>query len=185
MRKDQLEIILETFIKNRFDPKNETEIPTSSGNYILCLRTQCNLPSRRILPTFKLLDDHRVIYTGVASGSLHDRDYKQHFTGNNAGRSTLRKSLGVLFGYKQIARDRDPNSRKTKFSATDERKLSEWMKENLILYFLPTTNYEKLEPILIDHFNPPLNLKGNHNRINQEFRRRLSDLRGKKSENNF
>jgi hypothetical protein len=112
------------------------------------------------------------------SSSLRSRDYRQHFKGNNAGRSTLRKSLGVLFGYKKIPRDIDPNTGKTKFSDADESKLSEWMLKNLIMFFLPNKDHDSLELGLIRHFNPPLNLKDNHGLVNGNYRRFLSSLRG-------
>lgn len=170
---------IENFKTNRFDPKadNEILIANSPGNYILCLRKNSKLPSVSIAPVFFTFEGLQVIYTGIAGGSLRTRDFRQHFKGNNAGRSTLRKSLGVLFGYKQIPRDSDPTTGKTKFAAADELKLSEWMRDNLIMFFLPTFDFNSIEIELINHFNPPLNLKDNSNIVNSEFRRLLSSLR--------
>lgn len=174
-----LEFILNNFKANRFDPITDSEamIPDSSGNYILCLRKNSKLPKTSALPTLTDFEGLQVIYTGIAGNSLRTRDYRQHFKGNNAGRSTLRKSLGVLFGYKQIPRDSDVNSGKTKFIEKDEKELTEWMHSNLIMYFLPTVDFNRIEIELINHFNPPLNLKDNHNHINIEFRQLLSNLR--------
>ena len=107
-------------------------------------------------------------------------DYKQHFTGNNAGSSRLRKSLGSLFEYPKIARDKDPNTGNTKFNEIDEKQLSEWMKSNLVLFFLSNMNPYKLEDELIKKFNPPLNLSKNKNTVNLEFRKKLSELRRKR-----
>lgn len=174
---------LDNFKVNRFDPKadSETIIANSSGNYILCLKKNSKLPTRSIKPILTNFEGLQVIYTGIAGSSLRTRDFRQHFKGNNAGRSTLRKSLGVLFGYKQIPRDSDPNTGKTKFGNADELKLSEWMCNNLIMFFLPTSDYDSIEIELINHFNPPLNLKDNSNIINADFRRLLSSLRAKKN----
>lgn len=174
--------ILKILKQNRFDPKMDSEriIADSSGNYILCLRTNSKLPIVEVKPTLTIFDGLQVIYTGIAGGSLRSRDYRQHFKGNNAGRSTLRKSLGVLFVYKQIPRDSDSSTGKTKFGNTDEEKLTEWMCSNLIMYFLPTSKFDSIEIQLINHFNPPLNLKDNHNSINADFRQLLSSLRSKK-----
>nr|WP_315145276.1 hypothetical protein [uncultured Flavobacterium sp.] len=171
-----------TFKINRFDPRTDSEtiIANSSGNYILCLKKNSNLPKVSIKPILTSFEGLQVIYTGIAGSSLRTRDFRQHFKGNNAGRSTLRKSLGVLFGYKQIPRDRDPTTGKTKFNIEDELKLSEWMSDNLIMYFLPTSDFNNIEIELINHFNPPLNLKDNSNIINFDFRRLLSSLRAKK-----
>jgi|SRR6185312_3102790 len=174
---------LDNFRINRFDPKtdNETIITNSPGNYILCLRKNSKLPPVSIKPILTSFEGLQVIYTGIASGSLRTRDFRQHFKGNNAGRSTLRKSLGVLFGCRQIPRDSDPNTGKTKFSNADEVKLSEWMCNNLIMFFLPTSHFDSIEIELINYFNPPLNLKDNNNIINSEFRLLLLSLRAKKN----
>lgn len=174
---------LDIFKVNRFDPKTDSEtiIADSPGNYILCLKRNSKLPTVSIKPILTNFEGLQVIYTGIASGSLRTRDFRQHFKGNNAGRSTLRKSLGVLFGYKQIPRDSDLTTGKTKFNNADEQKLSEWMCDNLIMYFLPTLDFNSIEIELINHFNPPLNLKDNASIINIDFRRLLSSLRAKKN----
>jgi len=178
-----LDSILESFKLNCFDPQvdSETKIDNSSGNYIICLKKGSKLPTVSITPTFTTFEGLKVIYTGIAGGSLRTRDYRQHFKGNNAGRSTLRKSLGALFHYKQIPRDESPNNNKTKFNATDEQSLTEWMHTNLIMYFFPTTDFDNIELKLINNFIPPLNLKDNHNNINTDFRRLLSNLRATKN----
>ena len=175
--------ILASFRSNCFDPKLDAEIKIddSPGNYILCLRKNSKLPTVSISPTLTKFEGLNVIYTGIAGGSLRSRDFRQHFKGDNAGRSTLRKSLGVLFGYKLIPRDKDPNTGKTKFNLKDEQELSEWMLTNLIMFFLPTTDFNSIEIKLINQFNPPLNIKDNHNNINADFRRLLSTLRAKKN----
>jgi hypothetical protein len=175
--------VLESFKLNRFDPKvdSENKVANSSGNYIICLRRNSKLPSVSITPIMTTFEGLNVIYTGIASLSLRTRDYRQHFKGNNAGRSTLRKSLGALFGYNQIARDINSDSNKTKFNNYDEEKLTEWMHSNLLMFFLPTVDYNAIELSLINLFNPPLNLKDNHNTINAGYRRLLSRLRTSKS----
>ena len=177
-----LKSIVKSFKINRFDPSTDNEIiiSNSSVNYIFCLKKNSTLPTVAIKPILTNFEGLEVIYTGLASGSLRSRDFRQHFKGNNAGRSTLRKSLGVLFGYKQIPRDSDPTTGKTKFNFEDEQKLSEWMCNNLVMYFLPTPDFKAIEIELINQFNPPLNLKDNRNIINFDYRRLLSSLRSKK-----
>lgn len=177
-----LGFILNNFAKNCFNPKNdiETKIDDSCGNYIICLKNNCSLPELSINLELTKFDDLEVLYTGIAGRSLRNRDFKQHFKGN-AGSSTLRKSLGCLFGYKLIPRDKDPNTGKTKYSRIDEEELTKWMLSNLVMYFLPNLNYNEIESQLITHFNPPLNLKGNNNSINADFRKNLSSLRSNKN----
>ncbi len=178
---ENLSQILTKFSANRFDPMldHETKIDNSSGNYIICKRKNVDLPKNTTEIQFKKFEKLEVIYTGIAGKSLKTRDFRQHFKGNNAGRSTLRKSLGVLFGYKLIPRDKDSNTGKTKFCIEDEIKLSDWMQKNLIMYFLPNSDFNILEDKLIEYFNPPLNLSKNRNLVNLNFRKKLSELRNK------
>ena len=162
----------------QFDPKvdDADQIPDDAGNYIVCLRKSSKLPKTK--PDFitQNYQGKEVIYVGIAGKSLRKRDYKQHFNGN-AGKSTLRKSIGSLFGYQKVPRSVHKDDGKTKFTIADELKLSHWMKNNLILYFLPNNQPENLEDLLIKKFNPPLNLAKNKNPVNAEFRNLLMGLR--------
>ena len=162
-----------------FDPEKDppTRIPDSPGNYIVCLRKGARLPDIGIECHMKVFQGYQVIYTGISQKSIRKRDHRQHFTGNNAGSSTLRKSLGSMFGFKKVPRDKDPNTGKTKFSESDERKLSEWMKSNLIMYVRSYQNPKELEEELITSLHPPLNLSKNNSGVNVEFRAKISQLR--------
>lgn len=179
---DDVMVVLENLKKNRFDPQCDSKeiIPNAPGNYLLCLKSGSSLPKVEIEPGLTKFEGLSVIYTGIASKSLRKRDYQQHFVGNNAGRSTLRKSLGALFGYAQIARDKDPTTGKTKFGEADEERLSEWMRENLVMYFWANRDFAEVELRLIKRFNPPLNLDDNHNPDGADFRGLLSRLRQRK-----
>jgi hypothetical protein len=161
--------------------KNSAEqIPDNPGNYIVCLRKGAKLPDVGIEFETIPYQGLKVIYTGIAGKSLRKRDYRQHFTGNNAGSSTLRKSIGSLFGFPKIARDKNADNGKTKFNQSDEMKLSEWMMKNLLLFFKTNSYPDVLENELISTLNPPLILSKNKNFINLEFRKRLSELRQNK-----
>lgn len=164
-----------------FDPLKDdvNTVPALSGNYIFALRKNSKLPDIGIPITYTKFEDYEVIYVGLASNNLKDRDVKKHFNGN-AGSSTLRKSLGCLFGYNLIPRDSHYNSNgKTKFSAADENKLSDWIRTNLLLFYYPNKDFVNVESDLIQSLNPPLNLDKNDNAINSEFRKHLSKLRNK------
>lgn len=167
---------------NPFYPlkNSSSDIPDSPGNYLVCLKKGSDLPNIGVDCIMKKFQDHKVIYTGIAGKSLRKRDYRQHFTGNNAGSSTLRKSLGSMFGFPKIDRDKDATNGKTKFKKIDELKLSEWMASNLVLFFKTTKDPDKLEDALIKEFNPPLNLSKNRNRENQMFRNMISKLRSER-----
>ena len=139
---------LNKFIK--FDPltDDQSKIPDEKGNYLILLKENSKLPETENEITYTLFNNKKVIYTGISNNSLKKRDYRQHFKGN-AGSSTLRKSIGSMFGYKKIPRDRIDNG-KTKFSEQDEKRLSEWMKKNLELHYFANNNPEQNEKILIN-----------------------------------
>ena len=162
-----------------FDPNKHisNDIPDAPGNYVVCLKKGLKMPEIGIKCEMKTFQGLQVIYTGIAGKSLRKRDYRQHFTGNNAGDSTLRKSLGSIFGYFKIPRDKDPSTGKTKFKESDEIQLSQWMKSNLVLFFVENPNPGALEDELINDLNPPLNLARNKNFVNREFRGKLSEFR--------
>ena len=166
---------LKKFIK--FDPKkdNPNIIPNSIGNYLIVLKANSVLPNIGIECIYSEFDKKKVIYTGVSNKSLRSRDFKQHFNGN-AGNSTFRKSLGSMFGYKKIPRDKVENG-KTKFNELDENKISNWMLENLEMYFYSNINTNTLEDEIISELNPPLNLSKNKNTENIEFRQKITFLR--------
>ena len=166
------------FIK--FDPlfDNPQSIPNEKGNYLILLKDNSDLPITKNEINWKYFQNKKVVYTGISNKSLRSRDFKQHFTGT-AGNSTLRKSIGSMFGFKKIPRDKVDNG-KTKFNKDDENKLTQWMKNKLELHYFPNETPEKYEQKLIDIFNPPLNLSKNKNTINLEFRKELSQLRKNK-----
>lgn len=155
---------------------NAEFIPNLAGNYFVCLNEESDIPDIETDLQYQLYAGLRVLYVGVSKRSLRNRDFKQHFNGNNAGRSTLRKSLGSLLGYTKIARDKKPNG-KTKFHAADEEKLSTWMLNNLTLFYEANSEPLVAEDKMIIELNPPLNLSKNKNEVNRGFRKKLKELR--------
>lgn len=175
--------ILKKLSINTFDPSvdDKSVLPDSAGISLICIKNKVELPKIFDEVTFKEFEGYRVLYTGIAGrentqrNSLRKRCYRDHFASNDSSGSTLRTSLGVLLGFKLISRKSD--TRKIKFSEIDEKELTNWMKQSLIIYFAEVENpwvyYEKL----IDMFNPPLNINKNNNPINIEFREKLKRLR--------
>jgi hypothetical protein len=168
-----------------YDPlKNHySDIPDLPGNYIFLLRNDSTFPPTPEVPVFSHINVNeeplRVLYTGISTKArLRKRIYTRHL-GNNSGKSTLRKSLGRLFGFNLVPRDKNkPNDGYKKFCEEDEEKLTNWMKRSLIvLYDDSVNNYETLQNQLIVYLNPPLNIKDNHNPINLKFRKSLKRLR--------
>lgn len=165
-----------------FDPMtmDSNTLPNVAGNYVFLLRKGSQLPKVDIEPQIPEVtldgNTYQAIYTGIASKSLRKRDYRNHFVGNNASRSTLRKSIGSLFGYDLILR-KESDTKHKRFQPADEEKLTEWMMSNLLLAFVENAAPKPLEEKLIAELNPPLNLEKNHNMVNKEFRALLSKLR--------
>lgn len=148
-----------------FDPAKgqRAELPAVEGNYIVVLKAGCNIPD--VLGNFKYTEislhgvDYRVLYTGITK-DLKKRIWTNHLHGNG-GTSTLRKTLGSLFGYQKIPRDKNYQiNKKTKFGAEDEKNLTAWMERNLLFAYLANDKSKELESFLIDSLLPPLNVEG-------------------------
>ena len=184
MINDLLNHLLNHLGKNRFSPLNDNpkNLPDGPGVYIICTPSLECLPIQMGPLKYNILNGHYVIYVGIAGRptskkkSIRTRDYKNHFDGHARG-STLRKSLGVLFDLRKRQTLNEEGSTKFRFVQQDEAKLSNWMKENLLLYFFEMENPIEVEQQLIDYFNPPLNIKDNANPVNIDFRKELSGLR--------
>lgn len=165
-----------------FDPQNNarTDLPKVNGNYIVTIRDIKLFPTHGIEIITPIFRGHHVIYTGVASKSLRNRIGSQHL-GLNAGRSTLRQSIGCLMGFTQIPRDKSKlENGMVKFIEVEERALLEWIQKNLLFYYLPNSFPSELEDELIRIMNPPLNIQKNHNPVNTEIRDLIKCLRRKK-----
>lgn len=176
---------------NQFSPFNPLEnddviIADRPGLYLILLRPGSSLPDIELAYERSLINycgqPYEVIYVGISKDSLRKRDYNTHFEGNNAGKSTLRKSIGSLMGLRKTYRSAGEvgkSNPKTKFISKDEEILSDWMRNNLLLLFLPlpSSKLEIIETEMINNLNPPLNLSKNHNIANKSFRHRLSELR--------
>ena len=165
-----------------FDPMtmDSNMLPNVAGNYIFLLRKGSQLPQVDINPQIPEVtldgNTYQAIYTGIARKCLRNRDYRNHFVDNDASRSTLRKSIGSLFGYDLIPR-KEGDLKYKKFKPADEEKLTEWMMSNLLLAFVENADPKSMEDKLIAELNPHLNLEMNHNKVNAEFRALLSKLR--------
>ncbi len=162
-----------------FDPSKDSprRLPQLPGNYFVLIRDLNELPNHGYEVTCKVFNGLNVIYTGISQKNLYNRIWKNHF-GNVSGNSTLRQSLGCLFGYKQTARNGNKqDDDHIRFSPENEAMLTGWMKKNLIFFFLPYQDYSTLESALIRLFNPPLNLEGNLGVANAEFRACIQVMR--------
>ena len=168
---------------NFFDPSTDDDLklPDKKGVYLVCVRDINCLPNFMKDLTYCNIENNKVIYVGISKSKrgLRSRDYHHHFEGNNAGQSTLRKSLGVLIypGCEKIDRNKNCKRSQYKFAMCIETKLTTWMKKNLILYYRVVDNPSDDEIELIKEYSPPLNINKNYSEINLEFRKYLRKLR--------
>ncbi|MDE6793354.1 MAG: hypothetical protein K2J48_09765 [Muribaculaceae bacterium] len=174
-----------------FDPKkdDQSKIADCQGLYAILLRPGSKLPECGVTYTPCMVtymgQEYELVYVGISTKSLRKRDYQTHFNGNNAGRSTLRKSIGSLMALKKTYRSENEKSKsspKIKFVDEDEARLTKWMKDNLLLLFKADAKPKEKEKDMIAALNPPLNLKDNPNFQNKPYRDNLTKLRNDRSD---
>lgn len=177
---DKYEYCISEFKMNIFEPSKDMAelIPDKKGVYLIGVKNISQLPEQMRNVLFNRFNGREVLYIGLSGGrGLRKCDYRNHFNGT-ARNSTLRKSLGVLFGYEKVHSRNESKSTKYRFDKDSEVRLSQWMKTNLIMHYCTgIDNVEIIESMLIEAFNPPLNLSKNKNEINKEFKKYLSELR--------
>ena len=179
------QLLVDFIIKNFevFIPWNDSKdiLPRMAGNYVVLLKKETPFPTEKVdnMPAIRNIEfedkEYQLIYTGITS-ELRKRIGNNHF-GNNAGRSTLRLSLGSLMGFTKIYRDKKEQMKK--FRNADELILTEWMQKNLIVLYYANPNCDNDEENMISALNPPLNIDKNNCKENYEFRSELSYLRSK------
>lgn len=168
--------LLDNFRFNLFQPLEDdlNKLSTEKGIYILCAIDKNNLPIDMQNLDYFCYNGFPVVYVGISGKQgIRDRDYKNHFRGS-ARNSTLRKSLGVLFGYDRVYY----KDGKFKFIPEHEKELTIWMHKHLLLYYsIINKNLDAIEVNLINYFYPPLKLSKNKTLKNKNFRSYLSKLR--------
>lgn len=103
-----LKELLNKLLANTFIPTIDmpAKLPDAAGAYLICAKHTDVLPVRMKELEYSYVNGLPVIYVGIAGRptsrvkSIRKRDYRNHFNGK-ARSSTLRKSLGVLFGFEK------------------------------------------------------------------------------------
>lgn len=149
----------------------DIDVPHCCGLYCIRIIDKTKLPS----PFNQLLSDrgHNIIYIGIASTSLNSRFLNQELRAN--GHGTFFRSIGAVLGYKppKGSLREKANKRNYKFSPTDEKKIIEWINNNLVVNWVATDkDFEVIETFLLDKYRPLLNLAKNPSALVQ-----LSELR--------
>jgi len=146
-------------------------VPDNSGLYCIRIKNPENLPK----PFNNLLKarDHNIIYIGIASKSLSKRFLNQELRAN--GHGTFFRSIGAVLGYRPVKGSliNKINKRNYTFSATDEKKIIDWININLTINWVEFSGaFEIIETGIIQKHLPLLNLAKNPSALKQ-----LSDLR--------
>ena len=165
----------EQLLKRRlsWDKKPPQEI--TAAIYAFYLRERSTLPPI-------VCDETRLLYVGMTESCLEIRD---HFEHENSGFSTLRRTLGALLKsalrLKAIPRSAGPsktNVRNFRFRDSDEKKLTEWMRDHLVYSYVAVEgDVRGVERNVIAALRPPLNLTGCRNPYQSELRVRRKDCR--------
>ena len=158
-----------------YDPLVDSpeSIPEKPGSLIVVLRYMSSCPETWNL-NLREFEGQDVLFVGDTK-NLRQRIVGNHFRSNSA-LSSLRISLGCLHGMHQIPRDKTPGGVHFKFSSWDEKWLTKWMKENLLVYYTESPYYDRITKLNLLTLNPPLNLE-NTSADTEEFRTKLSVLR--------
>lgn len=116
---------------------------------------------------------HNIIYIGIASQSLQKRFLYQELRAK--GHGTFFRSIGAVLGYRpeKGSLKTKANKRNYKFKPEDEKKIINWINNNLIANWVTFDgNIESIETGIIQRYLPLLNIAKNPMALNE-----LSELR--------
>ena len=137
-------------------------------------------------PGCERISQNQLIYIGKTESSHEKRNAKTHFSSGKTGSSTLRKSIGSLLKTELNLNPIPRNNidflkrRYSHFTFDDisEKKITEWMSNNLALAFFefsaPKEKLNALESVLINELCPILNIVNNKE---NSFRHELQERR--------
>jgi len=173
-----------SLIKNLINEANfrsineiDSLVRDASGLYCIRITDVNRLPS----PFNSILKErnHNIIYIGIASQSLSKRFLNQELRAK--GHGTFFRSIGTVLGYlpPKGSLVEKKNKRNYKFSPEDEEKIIDWMNTNLVVNWVKiNANLEDIESILINKYEPLLNLSKNPAALGilSELRRECVDI---------
>jgi hypothetical protein len=157
-------------------------VPDIPGLY--CIRIK---EPKKIPPPFSTElknRNHNIVYIGVATQSLRKRMLNQELRAN--GHGTFFRSLGAILGYRppQGSLTSKKNKRNYKFNSSDERKIIDWINENLKINWVKFDNdFKAIETMLILKYKPILNISKNPYSIQQlsELRKQCVEIANRKA----
>ena len=162
--------------------KIDKSVPDNPGLYCIRIKEPKNLP----LPFSTELENrkHNIVYIGIATKSLNKRMLNQELRAN--GHGTFFRSLGAVLGYRpqQGSLSEKKNKRNYIFNSSDERKIIDWINENLKINWVNFNNdFETVESSLILKHKPILNISKNPYSIHKlsEFRKECVEIANRKA----
>ena len=178
--------LIEKILMNEKNFKNadriDNSVPDVPGLYCIRIKDIQKLPE----PFSNELKNrnHNIIYIGIATQSLNKRMLNQELRAN--GHGTFFRSLGAVLGYRppQGSLTDKKNKKNYKFSSSDERKIIDWINENLKINWVKFSNdFETIESLLIKKYKPILNISKNPYSIPKlsELRKECVEIANKKA----
>lgn len=154
------EQLMNSFNFRRVKQLNDSDIPDSSGVYVIKIKDVYKLPSTfsNVLKERK----HKILYIGIATNSLRKRLWRNEL--HAKGHGTFFRSLGAILGYLPETGSLlgYKNKRNYKFSVHDSAEIIRWIEDNLEINFIThCDNLEQIESVLITNYLPLLNLYKN------------------------
>ena len=151
-----------------YDPmyNDPEDIPEEAGSFIIVVREDgegfAYMPEDP-----QEFEGHDVLYVGELENL---RNVTEFFKGNSA-QSFLRLNIGLL-NYLEP----EKSEKGTRFSAEDERWLSNWLKENILVFYQVNPDHESVTNKLTDELDPLLNLD-HKSAVWEDYRRKLDVMR--------
>jgi len=142
-----------------------------SGVYVFYLRKEALLPDCGLKIKFRRYKGRRIFYSG-SSNRLYSRLIRGHL--KHGGVSTIRRTIGALFGFVSQLRYPNSKSKTTRFSVEEEQVITDWIRNNIIIQVYFTKDYKALETWIIKEFLPPGNLSQVKDRRNLDLRKLIS-----------
>ena len=144
-----------------YDPvetNGTSSIPDRKGCYLIVLRSNATfIECKKIAIAPKLTS---IDVSGTSCGS------------------SFGKSIGCLMGYTLYQGDTSSATGAfSKFSVAAEKGIKKWITGNLLFLYCADEGGQCAEQELINAYNPPLNLLNNSNKVNSQYRKKLSELR--------
>lgn len=152
---------ISTLINGDFMPFAQitgNDIPPQPGIYCIKLTTDGELPAK-----FGTLNEHRILYIGIASSSLKERLWDEEL--HDKLPATFFRSIGAMLGFlpPKGSLVGKSNTRNYRFSPTDKKEIQAWMHQNLSVNFivLPSMGLAEIEKGLIKKLKPFVNIQHN------------------------